>query len=132
MCDTDIGKQSKTEGRIKKLIAGPLTFLTVLGIIAVAFSVNVIEFACSVGIAQAFTKILEMNILSVFARQFYIFLYTLFYMVDDFIIFGLALYGFSKFYAVGQKYSNLASLIGGVLMLILGALLIFAPQWLIF
>ncbi len=132
VCNTDISKQSKTEGKIKKLVDGPMTILTVLGIIGVAFSVNVVEFACSVGIAQAFTKILEINVLNVFARQFYIALYTLFYMVDDFLIFGLALYGFSKFYAVGQKYSNLSSLIGGVLMVALGALLIFAPNLLIF
>jgi len=42
------------------------------------------------------------------------------------------LYGFSKFYTVGQRYSNLSSLIGGILMLILGGLLIFAPTWLVF
>ncbi|MFH1402004.1 MAG: glutaredoxin family protein [Patescibacteria group bacterium] len=132
VCDTDISKQSKTEGKIKKLVNGPMTILTALGIIGVAFSVNIIEFACSIGIAQAFTKILEINVLTVFAKQFYIALYTLFYMVDDFIIFGLALYGFSKFYTVGQKYSNLSSLIGGILMIILGALLIFAPGLLVF
>lgn len=132
VCDTDSGRQSKTEGKIKKLVDGPLTILTALGIIGVAFSVNVVEFACSVGIAQAYTKILEINALGALAKQFYIALYTLFYMVDDFLIFGLALYGFNKFYAVGQKYSNLSSLIGGVLMLILGTLLIFAPNLLIF
>ncbi len=132
VCDTDVKKQSKTESRIQKLISAPMTILTALGIIGMAFSVNVFEFACSVGIPQAFTKILEINNLDMFVRQFYIGLYTLFYMVDDFVIFGLALYGFSKFYAVGQKYSNLSSLIGGILMLVLGALLIFAPNLLIF
>ena len=132
VCDTDIGRQSKTESKIKKLVDGPMTILTILGIIGVALSVNVVEFACSIGIAQAYTKILEINSLGMFAKQFYIALYTFFYMVDDFLIFGLALYGFSKFYTVGQKYSNLSSLIGGVLMIILGALLIFAPNFLIF
>jgi hypothetical protein len=29
--------------------------------IFIAFSVNVIEFACSIGIPQAFTKLLEMS-----------------------------------------------------------------------
>ena len=132
-CDvTSAEYQSKTEEKIKKLISSPMTFVVALGIIGVAFSVNIIEFACSVGIPQAFTKVLEMNNLNVFAEQFYILLYTLFYMVDDFVIFGLALYGFDKFYTVGQKYSNLSSLIGGILMLILGALLLFAPSLLVF
>jgi len=70
--------------------------------------------------------------MSAVTEQLYILLYTFSYMIDEFLIFGLALYGFSKFYAVGQKYSNLSSLIGGVLMLILGIILLFAPNLLIF
>lgn len=132
VCDTDIDKQSKTEGRIRDLINKPMTLLTALGIIGVALSVNVIEFACSIGIPQAFTKILELNNLSLITEQFFILLYTFAYMLDDFLIFGLALYGFSKFYAVGQKYSNLSSLIGGILMIILGLLLLLAPNILVF
>ncbi len=132
VCNTDIEKQSKTESKIKKLINRPMTILTALGVIGVALSVNVVEFACSIGIPQAFTKILELNGLSLVTEQLYILLYTFSYMFDDFLIFGLALYGFSKFYAVGQKYSNLSSLIGGILMIILGALLLFAPSLLVF
>ena len=132
VCETDLDKQSKTESKIRNLINNPMTILTALGIIGVALSVNVIEFACSIGIPQAFTKILELNNLNLITEQFYIFLYTFAYMFDDFLIFGLALYGFSKFYAVGQKYSNLSSLVGGILMIILGALLLFDPSLLVF
>lgn len=132
VCETDIEKQSKTENKIQKLISSPLTILTVLGLVGVAFSVNVVEFACSIGIPQAFTKILEINELDAVVRQFYVLLYTFFYMLDDFVVFGLALYGFNKFYTVGQKYSNLSSLIGGILMIILGALLLLAPNLLVF
>ena len=132
VCDTDLEKQSKTEGKIRNLVNKPMSILTAIGIIGVAFSVNIIEFACSIGIPQAFTKILELNNLSLLTEQFYIFLYTFSYMIDDFLILGLALYGFSKFYAVGQKYSNLSSLIGGVLMIILGVLLLINPSLLVF
>ena len=133
VCDVkDYQSKSKTEQKIKDLINSPLTVLTVLGIMGVAFSVNIIEFACSIGIPQAFTKILEINNLGLIKEQFYIFVYTFFYMIDDFVVFGLALYGFDKFYTVGQKYSNLSSLIGGILMLILGALLLFNPSVLVF
>ncbi|AKM84001.1 TPA: glutaredoxin [Candidatus Campbellbacteria bacterium] len=133
ICDvTDYESKSKTEMKIKNLISSPMTILTALGIMGVAFSVNIIEFACSVGIPQTFTKVLEMNNLNLLQDQFYILVYTLFYMVDDFVVFGLALYGFDKFYTVGTKYSNLSSLIGGVLMLILGGMLLFAPNLLVF
>ena len=133
ICDvTDYESKSKTEMKIKNLISSPMTILTALGIMGVAFSVNIIEFACSIGIPQTFTKVLEMNNLNLLQDQFYILVYTLFYMVDDFVVFGLALYGFDKFYTVGTKYSNLSSLIGGVLMLILGGMLLFAPNLLVF
>jgi len=133
ICDiTSYESKSKTETKIKNLISSPLTIITALGIMGVAFSVNIIEFACSIGIPQTFTKVLEMNDLGVLAEQFYILIYTLFYMVDDFVVFGLALYGFDKFYTVGTKYSNLSSLIGGILMLILGGMLLIAPNLLVF
>jgi len=131
-CDiTSIEYQQGIEAKIKKLIHSPLTIVTAIGIIGIAFSVNVIEFACSVGIPQAFTKILELNSLSFIAHQFYIFIYTFFYMLDDFIVFGLALYSFNKLHA-SYKYANFSALIGGILMLVLGVIMLFAPNVLVF
>ncbi|MEN8251965.1 MAG: glutaredoxin, partial [Patescibacteria group bacterium] len=132
-CDvTSFEHQQKTTKKIQDVVSKPITIITTLAVLGIAFSVNIIEFACSVGIAQSFTKILEINDLGFLGRQFYISLYTLFYMVDDFLIFGLAIFGFEKFHTVGQKYSRLSTLIGGILMLILGLLLIFKPDWLMF
>jgi cytochrome c biogenesis protein CcdA len=132
-CDvTNIEYQNKTIKKMEDLVKSPLTILTALGIIGIAFSVNIIEFACSVGIPQAFTKILEINNLNLFKEQFYILIYTIFYMVDDLVVFGLALYGFKKFQATGLKYANLSALIGGVLMIILGILMLFMPNLLVF
>ena len=132
-CDiTDLESQSKTQTRLQDITSKPLTYVTALGIIGIAFSVNIIEFACSIGIPQAFTKILDLNNLSFLGTQWYILLYTLLYMVDDLVVFGLAIWGFSKLQASGYKYSQLSLVIGGVLMLILGLLLIFNPSLLVF
>ncbi len=129
ICDiSDLETQGKTTERIKKLIAQPTTILTILAIITIAFSVNIIEFACSIGIPQAYTKILELNDLSFVSRQFYLLVYTFGYMIDDIIVFGLAVWGFSRLESHGHKYSQLSLLIGGVLMLILGSLLIINPS----
>lgn len=133
VCDvTSLEHQSKVEQKIHKIANTPLTFVGILGVLGLAFSVNIIEFACSIGIPQAFTKILELNQLTFFEHQGYILLYTLFYMVDDLIVFGLAIWGFGKIHAMGAKYSNMSSLIGGILMLILGILLLVAPEILVF
>lgn len=132
VCDiSDIEQQSKTINKFKAIINQPLTLTTIGAIIVIAFSVNIIEFACSIGIPQAYTKILDLNMLSFLERQWYILIYTIGYMVDDFIVFGLAIWGYSKLEAHGHKYSQLSLLIGGVLMLLLGALLVFAPYLLV-
>jgi len=119
--------RAKISGRIKKLASEPFTWLTAFGVIALAFSVNVIEFACSIGIPQAFTKIIEMNDLSFWQTQGYMVDYIFFYMIDDFLVFGLALWGFDRLHLT-QAYSKWSNLIGGLLMLTLGYLLIFHPE----
>lgn len=126
-----IESQERRNGRIKRLVNSPFTLITIFGILALAFSVNIIEFACSIGIPQAFTKILEINNFSFFKVQGYTLVYILMYMVDDIIVFALALYSFGKIHT-SYKYTRLSGLIGGVLMLILGFLLLFFPQALIF
>jgi len=127
---TSLEHQQKTVAKIKEVVSRPITVVITLTVLGIAFSVNIIEFACSVGIAQSFTKILELNDLNFILRQWYIFIYSLFYMADDFLIFGLAIFGYQKFTTVGAKYSHISSLIGGILMVILGLLLILRPEWL--
>lgn len=122
----DAPGRAKISGRIRKLASEPFTWVTAFGVIALAFSVNVIEFACSIGIPQAFTKIIELNDLGFWQTQFYMADYIFFYMVDDFLVFGLALWGFDKLHLT-QAYSKWSNLIGGLLMLALGYLLIFHP-----
>lgn len=129
-CKVTNGTQrKKLRDRIKKVVNQPLSISTILGILLIAFSVNVIEFACSIGIPQTFTKILELNNISQLYSGFLIGIYILMYMVDDLIVFGLALYSFDKI-GLTAKYSKLSNLLGGVLLIILGALLIFRPEWL--
>lgn len=132
VCDvTDLDQQMKIETKIHAFAKAPMTIAVVFGIIGLALSVNIIEFACSIGIPQAFTKIIELNNLSFLKTQGYMAIYTLMYMVDDLIVFAIALWGFNKLHAAGEKYSRLSLIIGGILMLILGTLLIFAPNLLV-
>lgn len=132
VCDiTSLDHQSKTIDKFKKIVSQPLTLATILAILVIAFSVNIIEFACSIGIPQAYTKILELNMLTFMERQWYLLVYTFGYMVDDFVVFGLAIWGFSKLEAHGHKYAQLSLLMGGVLMVILGAVLVFSPSLLV-
>lgn len=132
VCDvTDLETQGKVISKFKAIANQPITIVSVISIIAIAFSVNVIEFACSIGIPQAYTKILELNMLTFMERQFYIMIYTLGYMLDDVIVFGLAIWGYSRLQALGGKYAHMSLLVGGILMLALGILLVIDPTMLV-
>ncbi len=131
-CDvTGEQEHSNFMKRMEKIAHAPLTWITAFAIIALAFSVNIIEFACSIGIPQAYTKILELNAPDFMLRQFYLAIYTAMYMLDDVIVFVLAFIGFKQLHAHGAKWSNYSALIGGIALFVLGVLLLLAPNVLV-
>ena len=127
---TDFKKRAKISNQIREIANKPFTLLTALGIIGLALSVNVIEFACSVGIPQTYTKILQINNISFWNRQIYTFIYIIGYMIDDIMVFGLALLSVNKL-QLTTKYSKWVNLFGGILMIILGLILLLKPSLLI-
>ena len=128
---TSFEQKQSLQVRAKALASKPLTFGVVLGILGLAFSVNIFEFACSIGIPQTFTKVLELNELGWITRQWYMAVYILMYMVDDFLVFGLALYSFDKI-GITHKYSKWSTLVGGILMMALGIIMLVKPELLVF
>lgn len=128
---TDYKQKKQIREKIMSIASNKFTLFSFLSILGIAFSVNVIEFACSIGIPQAFTKILELNRLTGLQSGLYIMIYILFYMIDDFIVFGIALYSIDKL-ALTTKYSKISNLIGGIVMLILGLIMIIKPSIILF
>lgn len=128
---TDMKRRAKISERVSRIAREPLSWATAVGVVALALSVNVIEFACSIGIPQAFTKVLELNSLDFLVRQGLMGLYTLAYMVDDFLIFGIALVGAAHL-GKTKLYAKWCNLFGGMLMILLGLLLVFRPEKLLF
>lgn len=120
--------RSRTMDKIKKLAESQLSVATILGIIVLAFVVNSIEFVCSAALPAIYTHVLTQANLTTAAYYGYMLLYTLFFMLDDLIVFGLAAFAVNKY--VGTKYANASHLIGGIIMLALGVLLVFFPEYL--
>ena len=127
---TDFEQRAKISKKIKDIANKLFTLLTALAIIGLALSVNVIEFACSVGIPQTYTKILQINEVPFWTRQFYTFIYIIGYMIDDIIVFGFALMSVNKL-QLTTKYSKWVNLFGGILMIILGLIMLIKPSLLI-
>ncbi len=126
VCEVDFGKSRLSMSKIQKLVSSPITIATIFGIIGLAFVINSIEFACSSAIPAIFTQVLALSNLSTFQYYAYILLYDLFFMLDDLIIFSLAAFAVST--TLSTKYAKYCKLIGGIVLLILGLILVFAPQ----
>ena len=122
----DEESRKKTMARIEKVIFSPLTLATIAGIVALAFVVNSIEFLCSSALPAIFTHILSLRNLATFQYYAYILLYDCFFMLDDFIIFGLAAFAVTS--NVGERYVKYCKPAGGTISLVLGVLLLFAPN----
>jgi len=120
--------RKKTISSINSLVSAPLTLATIAGIILLAFTINSIEFVCSAAIPAVFTQVLALSNLSGLEYYFYIFLYTLAFMFDDLLIFGLAAFAISS--DIGQKYAGYCHVIGGAIMFLLGIMLLFFPSML--
>ena len=104
----------------KKFIA------SLLGIIVLAITVNLIEAMCSLSIPVLYANILSMNNLSTPVYALYIFLYILFFLIDDIIIFAAAMITF-KVTGISTKFTKYSHLIAGIITIIIGLLLIFNP-----
>ncbi|MDD2203406.1 MAG: hypothetical protein PHT75_02570 [Bacilli bacterium] len=127
----DERKRTKMFTKIKKFTSEKSFLLALIGIVTLAISVNFIELTCSAGLPVIFANILAMNNLSTIEYSFYIFLYILFFLLDDLIIFFIAMFTL-KLTGISNKYGKYSHLIGGILMIIIGILLIFKPEWLMF
>lgn len=131
-CDVvDDKKRKKIFQKIKKFTNEKHLIPALLGIILLAFSVNLVELACSAGLPVLFTQILAMNELSAFEYGFYIFMYIFFFLIDDIVVFTIAMFSL-KVTGFSTKYSKYSHLIGGIIMLLIGILLIFKPEILMF
>src|SRR5574344_1014567 len=98
---------------------------------ALAFTVNLIELACSAGLPLLFTQILALNDLNNFQYFIYVILYIFFFLLDDLIVFIIAMKTF-EITGISTKYNKYSHLIGGIIMLIIGLLMIIKPAWLMF
>ncbi len=106
-------------------------FLALLGIILLAAAVNLVELICSAGFPVVYTQILALSSLARWQYYLYLLFYIFIFMLDDLLMFFVAMMTL-QLSGIAGKYTRLSHLIGGILMLIVGLLLIFKPEWLMF
>ena len=128
---TNKKQRKKIVERIKKILNEKHFLISIIGIMLLAISVNVVELACSAGLPTIFIEILSLNDLSNFEYGLYMILYIIMFVLDDIIIFVIAMITL-KVTGISNKYTKISHLIGGIIMLIIGILMIFKTDWLMF
>ena len=128
---SNLSGRQKTIAKMKSIMQITQWPALILGVSVLAVSVNMIELVCTAGLPAVFTQILAFNDITNLARYGYIGLFILMYMIDDMIIFGIAIY---TLHATGltTKYRRFTLIFGGLLMYALGLMMIFAPELLTF
>lgn len=125
----DSKKRKKLITKMKKIMNEKTFALSFLGIVILACSVNMIELACSLGFPMIFTEILSINDITGVARIMNLILYVIFYMLDDLVVFTISMVTLEAT-GITNKYNKLCTIVSAVIMIIMGVLLIFKPEWL--
>lgn len=125
----DNRKRKKLVTKVKKIISNKNFILSIVGISTLAISVNLIELACSLGFPMIFTEMLTINNITGISRILYLLLYVFFYMIDDMVVFTISMITLQAT-GITNKYNKLCALVSSIIMIIMGLLLIFKPEWL--
>lgn len=124
-------KRERIFSKIKNIIVEKNMFMVVIGTLTLAFSVNLIELACSAGLPAIYTNILSGYELSVWNYYLYLTFYIIIFLIDDLIVLFIALTTL-RVVGVEGKYEKISKLVGGIVILVLGLLMVFKPELLSF
>ncbi len=122
-------RREKLIDKITRIVKEKSFFVAVLGTIVLAASVNLIELMCSLGLPVLFGEVLAINNVSNAGKIIYSIIYCLFFVIDDIIIFVIAMKTL-EIKAISNKFGKYVHLIGGIIMFIIGVLMVIKPNWL--
>lgn len=117
--------------RLRALASERRFLIALIGIVLLAFAVNLVELICSAGIPAVYTQVLALSRLPVWQYHAYLALYVLVFLLDDLIVFFVAMKTLQVTGLTGS-YVRHAHAMGGALLIVIGLLLLFKPEWLTF
>jgi hypothetical protein len=111
--------------RMRGLLHAPTMTAAIVGSAVLAVLVQVVEFMCTSGFPALFTRILTLRDLPPASYYGYMLLYNAAYMIDDIIVLSIGVVMLSR-HRLQEKEGRVLKLISGLVMVGLGAYLIFA------
>jgi thiol-disulfide isomerase/thioredoxin len=117
--------------KMRKIMNNSSFAVSLFGTIALAFFVNLIELGCTIGLPAIYTRVLSVQQISTSVKYFYMALYNAYYVIPLAVIVALFVFTMGK-YRFEEKHAKVLKLVSGILMITLGAILVFKPDLLVF
>jgi len=116
--------------RMRGVMQAQALATSMLGVAALAVVVNLVELLCTAGLPAIYTAVLAQQQLGTAAHLAYLGLYIVGYIADDALMVTLAVLALSQG-KLTERAGRGLKLASGVVMLALGLVLLFRPQWLL-
>jgi len=109
------------------MVEQPSLTVAAFGVAALAIAVNLVELACSAGLPAIYTQALAMHELPTAGYYGYLLAYIAVFLFDDTALFVIAMITLRAAVTTG-RYARLSHLVGGVVLLTLGAIMVLRPE----
>jgi thiol-disulfide isomerase/thioredoxin len=115
--------------RTRKLVAAGSMPAMIMATVGLATFANLYEFLCTAGFPMVFTRILTMEELPTITYYLYLGLYNIIYVIPLLVIVVVftMTFGVKK---LQEEQGRQLKLLSGMMMLLLGLVLVFVPNWL--
>ncbi len=123
--------KGKLYDKMRRIMGSRSMILAFVGTVVLAFFVNLIELGCTIGLPAIYTRVLSIQRIGTAAKYGYMALYNVYYVIPLALIVALFMLSMRKF-RLEERHARVLKLVSGSLMLVLGILLIFKPEWLVF
>ncbi|MCA0927945.1 hypothetical protein [Ruegeria profundi] len=124
---TGLDRKRSVTASFRRVVQEPSLLIASLSIGLLAVSVNLIELVCSAGVPAVYTQVLAMHELPSLAHYGYLLVYISVFLLDDILIFVIAM-ATLRSVAATWRFSRISHLIGGVVLLVLGAVMVLRPD----
>jgi glutaredoxin len=115
--------------RVREIVSAKYLTVALAGVVALAVIVNMVELLCTAGLPALYTQVLTMQEFSIWKNYGYLALYISAYMFDDSVLLAIVVATLSH-RRLQEREGRYLKLVSGLVILALGLVMIFKPEWL--
>ncbi len=115
--------------RVRAIVMAEHLYAAIAGATVLAVLVNIIELLCTAGLPALYSQILTLQHFSAWKNYAYLLLYISAYMLDDALMVTIVVITLGK-RKLQERQGRWLKLVSGLVILALGLVLLFKPEWL--